>query len=93
MQTLEEFSALADCELVLRLDGQEWTADLIEAKPLVKHGEAEAREPFSLVFKTPVTGLPQASYELIAPGHPPTLLFLVPIGGDDSSSHLQAIFN
>jgi hypothetical protein len=68
---------------------------LIDANSQVKGALANAaREPFSLVFRGPVTPvLPQKIYRLEHPTRGSLDIFIVPVGRDRDGVHYEAIFN
>lgn len=86
----EDFSSCVGDEFRFDGEGEQLSAELIEAKKL---GEAQDR-PFSLLFRIgegPV--LPQRIYSVEHQSLGPFDLFIVPIGPDEVGMTYEAIFS
>ncbi len=93
--SLEHFAPLQGKRFILH--GEETgslSAELIEAKPLATPG-FQGRQPFTLLFKGPVSPvLPQSTYSVAHDSDSQALdIFLVPVSADASGACYEAVFS
>jgi len=94
--TIKDFQAcLGQIFVVSPEQGEALSLELIQIKPIGKFDpEVDARQPYSLLFRGPAeTILPQHLYQIKNRTLGENVLFLVPIGPDESGQLYDATFN
>lgn len=95
MQALTHDDFAAQLEQTFKLSHGELALDLslIEATKLRERRDDEKRAPFSLLFQGPREPLlPQAIYRLENQAMGALDLFLVPVGGSETTMRYEAVF-
>lgn len=92
---LAHFSALRGENFAVHLEnGEPVMTELVDAQGLFT-APYQGRQPFSLLFKGPVSPLlPQKIYRMVHRDRPESLeIFLVPVSADLTGACYEAVFN
>ena len=89
----EDFERIIGQTIVLSIEELSFEARVSQVDRLERHSE-EGRAPFSVIFSTEqADAFPQSIYTLNNPDMGEQMIFLVPIGPDETGMRYEAVFN